>query len=296
MKSFEEQITRFFRHANQPVVERIGAGRNKPTSSDLTMEQILARGSRLMYIAAHPDDETFASPILSFSSFIFKNPLFLLVLTRGEGGECSLPDRSPKSLAEIRADEMRQVANLYGAALRQESFFNASLPMASFPMRHEIAVRWTAQGNPVRVIAESIRSFKPDIVVTFAPIFGYTGHAEHQLAARFALSGIREAASPFGDYPWPPHRVSHMYYLLNRYWFMKIWGRGYDHFSWTERWDLSCRSVQGKSVSDIMIEHALIHRSQRHDMQVVKKLAVVMRNIYLYRVDPLREYWDPFEP
>lgn len=296
MKSFEEQIARFFRYVNQPVVEQIGAGRNKPMSSDLTMEQILARGSRLMYIAAHPDDETFASPILSFSSLIFKNPLFLLVLTRGEGGECSLPDRSSRSLAEIRADEMRQVANLYGAVLRQESFLNASLPMASFPMRHEIAARWTAQGNPVRVVAESIRSFKPDIIVTFAPIFGYTGHPEHQLAARFALSGIREAASPLENCPWPPHRVSHTYYLLNRYWFMKIWGRGYDHFPWTEIWDLHCRSVHGESISDIMIEHALIHRSQRHDMQVVKKLAVVMRYIFLYRVDPLREYWDPFEP
>jgi len=190
---------------------------------------------------------------------------------------------------------MRQVANLYGAVLRQESFFNASLPMASFPRRHEIAARWAAQGNAVHVIAESIRFFKPDIVVTFAPIFGYTGHPEHQLTARFALSGIREAASPLGNYPCPPHKVSHMYYLLNRYWFMKIWGRGYDLFPWTEAWDLHGRSVQGEFISDIMIQNALIHRSQRHDMKIAQKLAVVMRNIYLYRVDPLWEYWDPFE-
>jgi len=249
-----------------------------------------------MYIAAHPDDETFASPILSFSSLIFKNPLLLFVLTRGEGGECALPDPSPRSLAEIRTDEMCRVAHLYGAVFRQEAFFNAALPMASFPERHEIAARWIAQGDPAHVIAESIRSFKPDIVVMFAPVFGYTGHPEHQLAARFALSGIREAASPLGNCSLPPHSVSHTYYLLNKYWFMKIWGRGYDHFPWTEVWNIHGQDVHGKSISDIMIEHALIHRSQRHDMQVVKKLAVVMRNLYLYRADPLRERWDPFEP
>ena len=115
MKSFEEQIARFFRYVNQPVVEQIGAGRNKPMSSDLTMEQILARGSRLMYIAAHPDDETFGTGGTLALYSRRGVDVHLVCATRGEVGEMDPALMgSFATIGDKRESELRCAAGTLG--------------------------------------------------------------------------------------------------------------------------------------------------------------------------------------
>jgi hypothetical protein len=191
---------------------------------------------------------------------------------------------------------MQQASQIYHAELRHEHFYNARLPIESFPKRHEIAATWFSHGDPARVVAEVIREFRPDVLLTLAPEFGYTGHIEHQLTSRFATAGIRLAANPSFSLELPPHRVSHTYFLLNKYWFMKLLGRGYDPQPWTDVFDARMPCSGNQTGSDIMRENIAIHRSQPWDMAAFRRLSTLIYHLFLYRADPYHQIDDPFEP
>jgi len=296
----QEVITRLFRSVNRPALELAGAGRRRAPAYPADMPslmELITSGSRLLWVAAHPDDEVLAAPLLGVSSLSYKNPACLLVLTHGEGGECRVPGGcGPEEVAAIRGREMQQAAQLYRAELHHEHYANARLPLASFPKRREMAATWLSRKDPAEVIAEVIRRFRPDLLLTLAPEFGYTGHIEHQLASRFALAGIRLAAESAFLPGLSLHRVPHTFFLLNRYWFMKLWGRGYDPRPWTERFDANLLCPGNRTGSDIMRQNIEIHSSQPWDMAVFGRLSHVLCSLFLHRADPFQEIQDPLEP
>ena len=140
------------------------------------VDAFLAKGARTMWIAAHPDDECFGGALLARSSLHFRNPLAMVVMTRGDGGECCLPEGCLPDLATVRSGEMAKVAVAYRASLTHLRYWNASLPVESFPMRHEIYAKWQSQGDPIADVVAEIRRFRPDLVLTFDPDRGATGH------------------------------------------------------------------------------------------------------------------------
>jgi len=77
------------------------------------------------------------------------------------------------------------------------------------------------QADPVEAvqkIAVHIRSFQPDVVLSFGPEGGY-GHPDHIAISQFATSAIvvaADPATPLGNEEHPelrPHRVSKLYYM-----------------------------------------------------------------------------------
>jgi LmbE family N-acetylglucosaminyl deacetylase len=260
------------------------------------IESILAGGVRVMWVAAHPDDEAMVGSILVKSSLFHKNPLYMLVLTHGEGGECCRPEGCEPDLATVRVTEMAKVAERYKAELQLESYFNAPLPVESFPTRDELARIWSKKSDPTVLIARAIRSYKPDVVFTFDPHNGFTGHPEHQVASRFTTAAIRMAADKtIVIEELPAHRVSHTYYSLNRYWPFLLLGRG-DPDTATEAWPASGDCGNGMECRDVMAEISKEHRSQENDMGTVRSMAWMLDYVYLQKVDPFTEILDPFEP
>lgn len=260
------------------------------------IESLLASGPRVMWVAAHPDDEAMVGSVLLRSSIHYKNPLFMLVLTHGEGGECCRPEGCLPDLATIRAEELAKVAERYHAELQLESYFNASLPVESFPTRDELARIWTEKGDPTVLIARAIRTFKPDIIFTFDPHNGFTGHPEHQAVSRFTTAAIRLAADTTTDIDTlPAHRVSYTYYSLNRYWPFLLLGRG-DPDSTTEAWPADSYCDNSMECRELMAEISKEHRSQENDMGTVRSMAWMLDYVYLQQIDPFSEMLDPFEP
>jgi len=291
----ERALERVLGLSNTSLAERFGAGRPIKRHNVTPLDKLVESGIRLMWVAAHPDDESFGGAIFAKSSLRCGNPLYFLVLTRGEGGECNLPGGNLPDLGTLRTQEMERVAELYNAELQMESFFNAGLPVKSFPRRHEIARKWLEQGNPTEAIAKAIRSFKPDVVLTFAPDYGSTGHPEHQLASRFTTEAIRLADSLSAPLRRKPHRVAHTYYLLNKYWFTLLTGMGNDPLQYTETFDARQHCVGGMLCSDAMGEYSKPHRTQLRDMGMMRRVSGVIHNLYLYRADPFVEIKDPME-
>lgn len=261
-----------------------------------TIDDLLHLSPRVMWVAAHPDDEALVGSILARSSIALGNPLYMLILTHGDGGECCRPEGCRPDLATVRGAEMKRVAELYRAELQHESYFNAPLPVESFPLRHEIAKRWIAKKDPTLVVAAAVRKFRPDVVFTFDPDHGFTGHPEHQLASRFVSTGLRlafEGPAAIGD---PlPHKVPHVFHGLNRYWPFVLLGAA-DPGPVTDEFDATLPCVGGKTCRDMMAEISHAHRSQANDMGTVRSMKRWIDRIYLRRADPYHDTPDPLDP
>lgn len=261
-----------------------------------SIDYMLRNGARVMWIGAHPDDEILVGSLMAKSSLVYGNPLFFLVMNHGDGGECCLSGGCHPDVSAVRGQEMIQVAQLYHAQLQHEYYYNAPLPVSEFPKRHEIAEIWRKLKDPKMVCAKAIRKFRPDVLFTFSPEFGATGHPEHQLASRFATAGVRMAADPkLAIDNLPSHRVNHVYFGLNRHWLMVLFGRC-DPEPAMEIWDATQPCKNGLNCRDTMAEFTKPHCTQANDMGAVRRLKRLFGKVYLYKTDPFTDIKDPFEP
>ncbi|MBI5477788.1 MAG: PIG-L family deacetylase [Deltaproteobacteria bacterium] len=259
------------------------------------VDAFLAKGARVMWIAAHPDDECFPGALLARASIHHGNPLYMLILTHGDGGECCLKEGCKPDLATVRGQEMRAVAERYRATLQHERFWNAPLPVESFPKRHQIFDIWRKQRDPVQVVARAVRKFRPDLVLTFSPVVGATGHPEHQLTSRVATAGIRQAARASCVGPLPPHHVARTYYVLNKFWVYRLLGRA-DPGHVTERFDATLPCTRSVSCLSFMTEATKLHRTQDNDMSTVRSLRSAFARVNLRWIDPYQVINQPTEP
>jgi len=274
-----------------------GASRRREAESpEPTLDEVLAGGARTMWVAAHPDDECFPGGLLARSSIHYGNPLAFVVMTHGDGGECCRPEGCEPDLATVRGQEMARVARMYRARLYHHRYWNAPLPVSSFPPRREILARWRAQGDPLGDIVRAVREFRPDLLVTFDPFVGATGHPEHQLTARLAVLAVRQAADASvatGDLP--PHQVSWTLLQQNRFWVFRLGGGG-DPGPVTHSFDASLPVAPGLSCADFMAEATRLHRTQENDMGMVRRVkSAGFLALHFRRVDPRRDFFDPEE-
>lgn len=256
------------------------------TPETVVLDDYLAQGARTMWIAPHPDDELFAGPILARSARFHGNPLYFLVLTHGEGGACGLARGCEPDLATVRGREMTRAAAHYGAELQHAHFYNAPLPVESFPEPEELRRTWFEQGDPVRLIAEAVRRFRPDLVLTFDPHHGATGHPEHRLTARLTSEALRLAADPqvaIGGLE--PHRVGRIYQLVNRYWPLVLFGLA-DPGPVTEQFDATLPCTPELSCLEFMLHGIRLHRTQHADMQQVVEFQGAFETLDLRQIDP----------
>lgn len=271
-----------------PTLSSCAVAPVKPDGSPETVpvDDFLRQGPRVMWVAPHPDDECFPGSLLARSSIYHGNPLAMIVLTHGEGGECCLKTGCHPDLAAVRGQEMEKVAHRYRAVLVHEHFFNAPLPVSSFPKRHEIFEIWKQYKDPIAFVADTIRRFRPDLLITFDPHNGATGHPEHQLASRVATAAVRLASES--------HKVERTYYMLNRHWLFKLLFRA-DPGPVTETFDAGLPCRYGTSCLDFMCRATLFHRTQYNDMHNVRSNRGLFSELCLRQVDPFTQIEDPAE-
>lgn len=244
-------------------------------------EIIEAEDARIMWVGAHPDDETLASPILARACIELKKPCYFFVFNHGDGGRCPLKLGCTPSLAAVRGRELKRVANAYNAELEHHYFFNAPLPESSFPPRPSIAQLWRKKEDPGALMAAAIERFKPTVIFTFDPNRGFTGHPEHQLASRFAMEGVQRAAKTY--------RVPNLYHVLNHFWITRLVGAS-DPADPTDTFDTHQKcGPPGRTCLDVALEITKLHRTQVRDMGQVRQLRPQIGQLWLRKVDPLSE-------
>ena len=152
-----------------------------------TIEAIDSAGvtTRILYITAHPDDES--SSVLTYLARGLHADVALLSLTRGEGGQNALgPEQAPQ-LGLIRTQELLAATRGYGVKL----YFTRAKDFGYSKTPEETEKVWGDQvlEDMVRVI----RTFRPNIVINnWGGVHG--GHGHHQAAGMLTPQAVQMAA------------------------------------------------------------------------------------------------------
>ncbi|HYW65449.1 MAG TPA: PIG-L family deacetylase [Candidatus Dormibacteraeota bacterium] len=141
--------------------------------------------TRILYITAHPDDESAA--VLTYLARGLHADVALLTLTRGEGGQNALgPEQAPQ-LGLIRTQELLAATRGYGVKL----YFTRARDFGYSKTPEETEKIWGDQvlEDMVRVI----REFRPNIVINgWGGV--HTGHGHHQVSGIWTPKAVALAA------------------------------------------------------------------------------------------------------
>lgn len=141
--------------------------------------------TRILYITAHPDDESAA--VLTYLARGLHADVALLSLTRGEGGQNALgPEQAPQ-LGLIRTQELLAATRGYGVKL----YFTRAKDFGFSKTPEETERIWGDQvlEDMVRVI----RTFRPNVVINhWGGVHG--GHGHHQAAGLLTPKAVAMAA------------------------------------------------------------------------------------------------------
>jgi LmbE family N-acetylglucosaminyl deacetylase len=141
--------------------------------------------TRILYITAHPDDESASA--LTYLARGLHADVALLSLTRGEGGQNALgPEQAPQ-LGLIRTQELLAATRGYGVRL----FFTRAKDFGFSKTPEETEKIWGDQ--VVEDMVRVIRTFRPNIVINH---FGgvHSGHGHHQAAGLLTPKAVQLAA------------------------------------------------------------------------------------------------------
>ena len=162
----------------------------------------------LLFIFAHPDDESFnvAGTACRYAEQGVR--LALVTATRGDKGKCGHPPAcTPEELPRVREAELRAAAAIIGIHdVRVLDYKDRELSSAPPEEMRPHLVR-------------AIRDARPQVVVTFDP-HGANLHPDHIAISRFAADAVSASADP----RWHPetgeaHRVSRLLWSTPRRFF-----------------------------------------------------------------------------
>jgi LmbE family N-acetylglucosaminyl deacetylase len=136
---------------------------------------------RILAVYAHPDDESFGPAAFLAREARAGARVYGLFATRGERGATHLdPPPRPEELAELREQDLREVASLVGFE---------DLEILGYP---DGSLDEQPAGELESRILAAIKRRKPDLLVTFGPA-GITRHADHRAVHHAATAAFHTA-------------------------------------------------------------------------------------------------------
>jgi LmbE family N-acetylglucosaminyl deacetylase len=162
--------------------------------------------ARILCVTAHPDDEAAAFGGTLRLYHDRGTEIYVVCLTPGQAATHRGNARSDHELATIRRKEFAASCEILGIDR------GIVLDYADGQL-HRVEL-YKVVGDLVR----HIREFRPDIVLTFGPEGGVTGHTDHSMASIFATLAYQWAGrnNRYADQLMEgvePHRVQKLYYV-----------------------------------------------------------------------------------
>ncbi|MFO7702616.1 MAG: PIG-L family deacetylase [Psychroflexus maritimus] len=164
---------------------------NNTSSSELfeSFKQ-LKNPHRMLYVAAHPDDEN--THLISYFSNHLSAETAYISLTRGDGGQNLIGTELKDQLGVIRTHELLEARNLDGAT----QFFSRAKDYGFSKNPEETFTQW----NKEKVLYDlifAIRKFQPDVIINrFAHNTPGSTHGHHTASAILSYEAFEKAADP----------------------------------------------------------------------------------------------------
>lgn len=149
----------------------------------------LAVVGRVLYIAAHPDDEN--TRLLAYLANERKTRTAYLSLTRGDGGQNLIGKEQGEALGLIRTQELLAARRTDGA----EQFFTRANDFGYSKNPEETFRIWN-HDSVLSDVVYVIRQFRPDVIICRFPTTGEGGHGHHTASAILAQEAFEAAADP----------------------------------------------------------------------------------------------------
>ena len=235
---------------------QIGFSQSLSSSQQYHQLLQLRETKRVLYVAAHPDDEN--TRMIAYLANGEHAEVGYLSLTRGDGGQNLIGKELGIELGQIRTQELIKARSVDGG----QQFFTRALDFGYSKDPTETLQNWDKE----KVLADvvwAIRSFQPDIIITrFNTTPGIT-HGHHTTSAilaneAFALSGDPKAYPDQLTHvkPWQAKRIFFNAYNFRgefepepgkRYYAMEV--GGYD-------------PLLGKTYHQLAADSRTMHKSQ----------------------------------
>ncbi len=241
------------------IIQIANAQYNQEYSSADIMHNLqkLQYTTRVLYIAAHPDDEN--TRLISYLANDKKYETAYLSLTRGDGGQNVIGPELREGLGLIRTQELLAARRIDGGNqffTRANDFGYSKNPTETF----EIWDREKVLSDVVWVI----RSFQPDIIVTRFNETPGTTHGHHTGSAILAREAFHLAADPDKF----PNQLQYLqaWQTQKLYWNTSSWFfRDNDDFKKEQLATVDVgkyNSIIGKSYPEIAAKSRSQHKSQ----------------------------------
>ena len=147
----------------------------------------LQNGARVLYLAAHPDDEN--TRVISWLENQRHVRTAYLSLTRGDGGQNLIGPELGARLGVLRTQELMQARRIDGG----EQFFSRAVDFGYSKTADETLRFWDKQ-KVLADVVRVIRHFRPDVIITRFPDSSYGGHGHHVASAQLAREAFALAA------------------------------------------------------------------------------------------------------
>ncbi len=173
----------------------------------LKMKKLNVLG-KVLYIAAHPDDEN-----TRLLAFLANDRLYrtgYLSLTRGDGGQNLIGDEQGVELGLIRTQELLAARRIDGA----EQFFSRAYDFGFSKTSDETLKFWDKE-KVLSDVVWVIRNFQPDVIITRFPEDARAGHGHHAASGILGREAYEAAADStrfpeqfqYGVKPWRAKRI-----------------------------------------------------------------------------------------
>jgi len=227
------------------------------TSSEIFHElKKLRETKRVLYVAAHPDDEN--TRLIGYLANGEHAEVAYLSLTRGDGGQNLIGKELGIELGMIRTQELIRARETDGG----RQFFSRAIDFGFSKHPDETLNNWDRE-KLLSDVVWIIRKFQPDIMINrFNDVPGTT-HGHHTTSAILSLEAFEKAADPkiFPEQlqwvePWQAKRV---------FWNAYNWGGQYEPETGKlyHRFDVGdLNPLLGRTYSKIAADSRTMHKSQ----------------------------------
>jgi LmbE family N-acetylglucosaminyl deacetylase len=182
------------------------------TASPVKQQGTAPERMRVLWIAAHPDDED--TNLIAWLARGRRVETAYLSLTRGDGGQNLIGNELGEALGVIRTEELLAARRIDGA----HQYFARGYDFGFSKSAEETRKHWPQDSllNDVMIV---MRAFRPHIIITTFSGTPRDGHGQHQISAIVARQAYDQAADTvrfptrtFGA-PWTPLK----FYRLARF-------------------------------------------------------------------------------
>lgn len=157
------------------------------------------RGLRVLYLAAHPDDEN--TRLIAWLENEKNIETAYLSLTRGQGGQNLIGDEKGDALGVIRTYELLEARKIDGG----EQMFTRAVDFGYSKSATESFEKWGKE-QVLADVVYAIRKYRPHVIITRFPPNSNAGHGHHEASAILAAEAF-DLASDISAYPEQFNRV-----------------------------------------------------------------------------------------